>query len=630
MSAWLRRVKAWWHRIFFWQSTEDGSQQFKPDVGHDHTLVLSVTDKKHLPGWYQIRFLSRVLSTQELRMFWTAFTVCLFSITLGIGFIIYPHIAVIPDTGGTLTEAIIGSPKFLNPLHASQNDVDRDLVAMIYSGLFRIDAQLNPQPDLADHYRWLEDEKTLEVTLRKDIRFHDGLPITANDIVFTYQAAKDPLWHSSLAGTFKDVNIVRVDNETIQFQLPSKNPAFLYDLTLGIMPAHVWEGVENTNAYLADANLKPIGSGPYRVTSFTRDTRGALLTYHLRTNPDYYGIKPNIGDWVFRFYPDRDQALHALETNQVDSLAFVPWGEASRVKNENIQNISLELPQETIAFFNVKDPLLKDEDLRHALALAIDTTELEQLTSHHAVPVAGPFPFLITSTSSSSSTVADLETSRQALNALGWTLKDGETIRTYQAPNKTSSTKKSSKTSTKTAPLPTTTSSTPLHLTISVPAQTDLLKVAELLKRRWSLVGAQVDIRSADSESLLRDAVDKRGYQVLVWNILLSPNQDISLFWSSDHIAGRGLNLSNLADRTVDQSLLAVKNATTTDGLLTTRAKLAEAITSRTPALFLLRPAYAYLLSKHIQGVTHMQISTPSDRLLQSMNWYIKTRWSWK
>lgn len=620
MNAWLRRVNAWWHRIFFWQATEDGSQQFKPDVGHDHALVLSVTNKKRVPGWYQLRFLPRVLSPHESRMFWTCFAVFLFSIGIGTAAIIRPHLGLIPSAGGTMTEAVIGSPKLVNPLHASQNDVDRDLVALIYSGLFRINTTLDPQPDLADHYRWLEDGKTLEISLRKDARFHDGEPVKADDVVFTYQAVKDPFWRSPLASTFRDVTVVRVDEQTIQFQLPNKNPAFLYDLTLGIMPAHVWQEVENTNAYLADANLKPIGSGPYRVASFTRDSRGSILTYQLRANTEYYGIKPYISTWIFRFYADRALALQALQSNQVDALAFVPWGEASQVKNENMHTISLELPQETIVFFNLKDDLLKNDDLRKALALAIDPNELEQLAHQRAATVKGPFPFLTSGTS----TPADLEASRQALEVLGWKLKEGENVRTYQP------TVAKSTTNTKTPEPVVAASSTPLSITIDVPEQPDLLRVAELLKRRWSLIGAQVEIRTGEAESLLRDAMERRDYQVLVWNILLSPNQDISMFWSSDRAAGRGLNLSNLADRDVDQALAAIKNATNTEQLAQARQNAADVITQRTPALFLLRPAYAYLLSKHIKGTTNIQISTPSDRLFQSAKWHINTRWIWK
>ncbi len=623
MNAWLRRVKAWWHRIFFWQSKEEGSRQFKPDVGHDHALVLAVTKKNLFPGLSQLRFLFRVLNKQERGMLVAAGLVGVFSILVGIGAFIQPHLHAIPGEGGILTEALVGSPKLLNPLYAPQNDVDRDLVALIYSGLFRIDADLNPQPDLATSYHWLEDDRTLEVRLRKDIRFHDGLQVTANDVVFTYQAAKDPSWRSALGNAFRDITVIRVDDQTVQFQLPTKNSAFLYDLTLGILPAHAWEDVRNTNAYLADVNLKPIGSGPYRVSSFTRDTRGQILKYHLRVNPDYYGMKPHIHEWVFRFYPDREQALYALQTNQVDSLAFVPWGEASQVKNENVQRISLELPQETVAFFNTNDVLLKDEGVRKALALAVDPAELEQLANGHATLIDGPFPFLQHELSTSSR--GNLTASRDALTALGWTLREGESVRSYQAPQGTSN--KKSRTQPR---ADSTVTTTKLHLTISVPDQTDLLKVADFLKRRWSLIGVRVDIRTDDSETLLRQAVDQRDYQLLIWNILLSPNQDISLFWSSEYATGRGLNLANLTDRDVDKALLEVKRATSTDALLRGRVQVAKAVTNHAPALFLLRPAYAYLLNKHVRGIRPMHISTPSDRLLQSADWYIKTEWTWK
>jgi ABC-type transport system substrate-binding protein len=96
---------------------------------------------------------------------------------------------LVPTGGGVFTEAVEGTPKLINPLFAPANDVDRDLVALIFSGLFRLDGQLNAVPDLTESFRWLENGKTLEVRLRNDARFHDGQPVTAHDVVFTYNAA---------------------------------------------------------------------------------------------------------------------------------------------------------------------------------------------------------------------------------------------------------------------------------------------------------------------------------------------------------------------------------------------------------------------------------------------------------
>ena len=274
------------------------------------------------------------------------------------------------------------------------NDVDRDLSALVYSGLFRLDAQLDPQPDLVESYEWREEGNVLELRLRKDARFHDHTPVTADDVVFTYQSVKNPSWRSPLAATFRQINPIRVDDTTVQFQLDKSNPQILTDLTLGILPAHLWKDIPGGNATLADINLRPIGSGPYQANSLRRDARGQILSYHLGRFEGFYGLKPHIQEWQFRFFTDRSQAMQALKNRQVDAFAFVPWSETAAFKRERLRSLQLQLPQETVAFFNLKDPLLKDAALRSILSQSIDRSELEELVKPHASLVDSPFRFL--------------------------------------------------------------------------------------------------------------------------------------------------------------------------------------------------------------------------------------------
>lgn len=550
-----------------------------------------------------MRFLNRVLDRTERRMFWIALLVFIAAFSLGAYDLIRPHVISVPTYGGTATEALVGTPKLINPLYAPLNDVDRDLAALIYSGLFRVDENLLPQPDLVDSYRWLDEGKTLEVSLRKDARFHDGAPVTSDDVLFTFTAAKNPNWRSPLASAFKGIRIVRVDDTTVQFQMDKTDPNLLVDLSLGILPAHLWEDVSETNASLAEANLRPIGSGPYQAVSFLRDSHGGIISYQLKRFEQYYGIQPYIDRWQFHFYPDRAQAENAAKSNQVDALAFVPWGEIDNVRNTTLHQLTLDLPQETVAFFRTSDPLLKEEKLRKVLQLAVDPTELQGLFGEHAAAISSPFPFLEATTT----TKPDLEAARNQLTALGWVMKEGDTVRTQK-----------------------TATTTMLAITIDVPNQPDLMQVADFLKRRWSLLGILVDVKTHDSEELLRDALTNRRYQVLLLNILLPPEQEILPYWSSEQARTGGYNFSDLQDAAVDQALKELNAVTTTEALFTARQKLSNAILAKTPALFLLRPEYAYLVSKQIKGTLNQRISRPADRLSQARDWYIKTKFSWR
>ncbi|HEU0050909.1 MAG TPA: ABC transporter substrate-binding protein [Patescibacteria group bacterium] len=620
MNDQLPRKREWRKIIFFWQKGKEHSQEFRATPHADHALVFSVNKASLAPAWRQFRFLRRVLTKKEWRVFWFGILIFLAGLGAGAALLIQPHLEPVPASGGTLTEAVIGSPKLINPLYAPLNDVDRDISSLIYSGLFRLDDQINPIPDLAASYTWSADGKTLDVKIRKDAFFQDGEPVTADDVVFTYQVVKDPDWRSPLASRYRGITAIRVDDQTVQFQLDKPATDTLSLLTLGILPARIWQDVSGANAMLAEANLKPIGSGPYKASTFTRDSKGEILTYNLRKFPKYYGKQPFISDWHFQFFADQTQAETALRNHQVDALAFIPWSETTNIKNTTIQTISLEMPQETVAFFNVKDPVLKDVRMRKALSLAIDPEELKSLLPESSA-VHSPFPFDANATG----TAADLEGARNLLTSINWVLKDGASVRTLasKASNKISKTKTASADSGNA-------SSTELALTISVPDQADLLKVADYLKRRWSLLGVRVTIQAVNPEDLLRTALDDRSYQVLVWNILLSPDQDLSPFWASKNTVNRGLNFSNLASRDIDTALDAISSATGTTALETARVRLAQTIENQYPAVFLLRPAYAYLVNARIHGVTNQRISRPSDRLSNTATWYIKSGWKWK
>lgn len=597
----LQQIKRWWKKAF--------DKETKPD----HDLLLETRHATRVPSILQIRFVFHIFSDQERTAVASAIAVALATLIALIGLAISPHIERAPAPGGTLTEGLIGTPRFINPVYASKNAEDTDLTTLIFSGLFRIDDTLRATPDLAESYQWI-DAQTLEIHLRKDVRFHDGEPLSSDDVVFTYQAIQNPAWKSPLAKTFSGIEVTRMDESTIRFHLPESNPGFLKDLTVGILPAHLWTDVDEDHAILADANLRPIGSGPYRFVKFTRDSKGTVLSYELQAFEGYHGLKPHIQTWIFRFFADREQALTALKGNQIDALGFISWRDAEKVKNDRLRTVPMELPQETVAFFNTKDAILKNERVREALARATDREELVRLVGH-SVAVNSPYPL----TESTSTVSSDIDGARALLDKAGWRMINAtDTVRVLVD----LSTKKPVRSATA--------SSTELSVLIEVPNQPDLIKVAETLKRQWSFVGVKVDLRVEELKPLVKRIMTDRVYQVLLWNVVLPPDQDVRPFWTSHTDGTKDYNFSNFVDRTIESALDGVANATSTETMLTAQTKVANAINAHAPALFLLRPQYAYLISSAIRGVESLKLSTPSNRLEQASAWYINTTLRWR
>lgn len=599
---------------------------------HDHALVAHVVgSKQQISRFTQLRLASRVLSFQERRLFSLATAACILFALMGGALFLWQHTVWAPAVGGTYTEALIGQPKYINPIDAIANDVDRDLVRLIYSGLFRMDG-LEPVPDLADSYTWSTDGKQLTIALRQDARFHDGQIVTSADIQFTFDSILDPARKSPLAPSYRGITLETPDDHTVVFHLEKADASFLHKLTIGILPSHVWQAVNPSNARLSELNIKPIGSGPFRVKSFLRDSTGSVHSYTLERYDLYYGIKPFLKNVVFQFFPDRLLALDAFRSELIDGVSFVGSSEAGKLLTSNRkQGVKLELPEETIAFLNVKDSLLSQPAVRQALSLAVNRDDMVAAANQFAVPVYGPFPF-----GNASATTPSLDEGRRILEEAGWVLPPQGNVRVFvpkpKTPPPAATTKKPATTAAATSTTPTvTTSSTELAITISAPDTPDVLAIAQALQRQWSLLGAKVDIQALPTDELMKKSTRDRATQVVLLNVLLTPNQDLFPFWWSGQSIERGVNFSNISDRNIDDALEKTRSATNTLDLATARIGLTEAINRSNAAIFIARPQHAYLLSPNLRGLDMtLQIASPADRFQHIERWFVKRGWHWK
>ncbi|MEK7116117.1 MAG: ABC transporter substrate-binding protein [Patescibacteria group bacterium] len=635
----LRRLK----RLLFWlPSAEPGVEQMA-EATHDHALVLSVTSPERVPKWRQFRYMFRIMSRTERRAFLAALAIAAFALLAAGASILATRLVDVPVVGGTLTEALVGEPSHINPLDSPGNDVDADLVRLIYTGLFRFDG-LEATPDLAESFAWSDDRKTLTVHLRGGARFHDGEPLTSEDIRFTLDSIKNPARKSPLLPAFRGVTVATTDPSTVVFTLDRPDPFFLTKLTLGIVPAHLWQDLPAETARLSDLNLKPIGAGPYRVKSFTRDSTGAIHAYTLERFENAAGIRPNLKNIVFQFFTSRKEAQDALKADLVDALAFVDPKNIGMPSGARITDVRVELPQETVAFFNLKNSMLSQQELRQALALAVNPRDIADAFHGSSDAVSGPYPFDAIATSSAFIPSFDLERARTILTNAGWALPENGNVRIWKPPVQKETRDKKQKTESKkqknkrrttpdilTGQAANASSTTELSLTISVAEGSALEEVADVLKRSWSLLGARVTVNVLPMEELLRHATRDRDAQVVLLNILLGPTQDLLPFWSSRQAVDRGVNISNLRDRAVDAALERVRSATTSDDLRAARAAVSETILRSTPALFLARPVAHYFISSKIHAMdSRITAATFAERFQHIERWHRKTGWRWK
>jgi len=343
----------------------------------DKKLVYSLSPHK-IPSFRQMKYTKKVLSFKEKIFIYISLSLILFSLVF-LGFRFYKkNLEIVPEKGGLYSEALLGFPKNINPLYDLANDVDRDLSSLIFSSLFKRDVNGLLVNDLVDKYEVSEDGKEYSFKIKNNIYWHHDERLSVDDIVFTFEAIKNQEYSSPLRSSFVGVEIEKIDENNFKFILAEPYAAFLEMLTFGILPQNLWIGVEPKNALLAELNLNPIGSGPYKFKSLAKNKSGEIKEMTLVANDRYYGQVPYITNLNFKFFPYFESLIDSLNNNLVDGISYLPNNLKDNLISQNSLNFHrLNLPQISSLFFNQKNSqILQSKDVRRALAISVDKNSL--------------------------------------------------------------------------------------------------------------------------------------------------------------------------------------------------------------------------------------------------------------
>ncbi|QIB34601.1 ABC transporter substrate-binding protein [Ancylobacter pratisalsi] len=278
-----------------------------------------------------------------------------------------------PARGGTLTMVISPAPQILTSAFTTAG-AEQVVSSKISDSLFTYDFDMNVTPQLAESYEVSPDGLRVTFHLRKGVKWHDGAPFTSEDVAYTTMNAWKVL-HGRGRTIFGNVTAVETpDENTAVFVLSKPSPGMLKSLAAQqtqILPAHLYKG---TDIATNPANLKPVGTGPFRFVSFQP---GDNLV--LERNPDYWDTsKPYLDKLIFRFVPDAATRAAMLESGEADIVnqSLIPPADIERLKEEGdfiTTTKGYEFQNEvSMMEFNLDDPVMKDIRVRKAIAHAID------------------------------------------------------------------------------------------------------------------------------------------------------------------------------------------------------------------------------------------------------------------
>ncbi|MDO8436154.1 MAG: ABC transporter substrate-binding protein, partial [bacterium] len=329
------------------------------------------------PAKSQWRQFFKILGKKEKICFFVFLGVFLVSFTALSLTIYWKNTKIAPTEGGSYVEGIVGSPRFINPVYAASFDTDRDLIELIYSGLMKYDGTGKIVPDLVKKYEISEDGRVYEFYLKENLFWSDGQPLTADDVIFTIKAIQNPSLKSPIRPNWIGVKVKKLSDLSLSFELENSSAVFLENTTLKILPKHIWEEVSSQNFPLSIYNLKPVGSGPYKLKELNQDQKGNIKSMELAINPYSAGNRPYISKIILYFFALEDELIKAFNSGEVKGFSLFTIQKYKDVKVKSSSEYHFSLPRYFALFFNPeKANALSENKIRLSLNYATDKKEI--------------------------------------------------------------------------------------------------------------------------------------------------------------------------------------------------------------------------------------------------------------
>ncbi len=516
------------------------------------------------------------------------------------------EIAEAPTQGGIYVEALIGSPSRFNPVLDYYNVVDRDVDRLIYCRLIHFDYRGLPQPELADSWGISQDGKTYNFSIHPQAIWHDGQPVTSEDIAFTVellQHEKTPL-PDDLKAFWSQIKVRPLDEKTLQFQLPEPFAPFLDYLTFGILPSHRLGELTIDELVNSNFNLQPVGCGAFQFDSLDIEQE-RISAVTLKAFRDYFAPPPFLDQVVFKYYTDSASAYQAYQQGEVMGISQVTRDILPQVlRHPGLQVFTGRLPRLSIIFLNLNSPdvpYFQDENVRRALLMGINRRWIiERIFEGQAILANGPvFPESWAYYESIPSVEYDPQAAIEMLREAGYTIPaEGGQIRAKDG--------------------------IPLAFEMVYPSMPPFDQIAQRIQNDWLKLGVQVNLIGISYDELLNDYLEPRKYQAALveLNFERSPDPDPYPFWHQAQISA-GQNYSGWDDRQVSEFLEQARVNVDFEERARRYRNFQVRFSIELPALPLFYPVYTYAVDHQIKGLTMGPLYEPSDRLNTINFWFL-------
>ena len=511
-----------------------------------------------------------------------------------------------PSAGGVYTEALVGSFERLNPLLDGHNAADHDIDRLIFSSLIKFDDRGIAVGDLAEKWGVSQDGTIYNFSLKGNAKWHDGAPVTSEDVAFTinYLKTGGAFVPADVQKFWQEITMTPVSDKDFQFILPEPFAPFLDYLTFGILPEHVLDNVSSEALIDHPFNMQPIGSGPYVFDKLITEN-GQITGVVLKANHDYFVSRPFIEDIDFRYYPDSQAAFTAYQEGKVQGVSRIdPSLVPQALSQTGLSVYTGREPILTMVLFNLKDPtatFLQNAVIRRALLMGMDRQGMmNDLFQGQGIIADGPiFPGTWAYFDGTKRVNFDAEAAKNLLIQEGYIISgENESVRAKEG--------------------------TAIIFTLLYPDDDLHLKIAQYIQKNWENLNITINLEAVPYDQLITDRLAQKNYQAALvdFNFMDMPDPDPYPYWDQAQITG-GQNYSQWNNQLASEYLEDARVSPDLD----TRAKLYRnfqvIFSQELPGLPIYYPVYSYGVSSQVSGIRVGPLLDPSDRFSSILDWYL-------
>lgn len=475
----------------------------------------------------------------------------------------------------TFTWATFSDPIDFNPC-ISKDSASSDINQFLFEGLFTRDWKSNIIPNIASAMPKISaDNKTLTIPLRKDVKWHDGKPLTSADVKFSIEFMLNKKTNSPRIANFELVDKVETpDPYTVVLKMKSVDSAIIPTLANNyIIPKHIWEKVDPLTARESEYNKsKIIGNGPYKFVSWSKSERVVL-----EVNPSYFGGKAKISKLIFAITPSQAVAMVKTETGEAN-MVQVPESDIARMQKNTKLNVNIyDRPAFDCILYNLKSPYFSDKRVRQAISHAINKQYIVKgIYKGFGSPAEGSYhPKLAVYNANVPKYTYDIAAAKKLLDDAGWKVgksgirvKDGKEFKFVLLTNKG-----------------------------NIMREKLLVEVQRQLKP----LGISVEPRILEWNTFLSKYVDVAKFDAYVGGFSTGLDGDQTVFYHSDK-AKASMNKGAYANKEVDKLLEAARATMDLSKQKQLYGQVQKLVAEDQPMTFLVYRKNALAISKNVKN----------------------------